>query len=83
MTPHRGSLPQEFYLCLLLGSALAQKLLKINGPGFLGDGRSGVGGVQQEWSLPALVLPWAAGPLLATTLRFGHIVRALMLLPHL
>lgn len=33
--------------------------------------------------LPALVLPWIAGPLLATTLWVGHIVHALMLLPHL
>lgn len=59
---------------MLLGSALAQRLLKINGPGALRDGWSRVGGV---------CLPWIAGPLLATTLWVGHIVHALMLLPHL
>lgn len=61
---------------MFLGSALAQRLLKINGPGALGDGWSRVGGC-----LPALVLPWITGPLLATTLWVGHIVHALMLLP--
>lgn len=60
VTRHRRSLPQESYPCLLLGSALAQRPIKMNGPGALGDGQSRVGGTS-ACSGPALDRGASAG----------------------